>query len=114
MDLSLVLISQGIETTIERPELENEWGLVVAAENYERAREAIRLYALENQHWRWQPTALAPGLFFDWASLVWVLLAGFFYWYGTRIDLRSLGIMDGVAVTHGQWWRLFTAVWLHG
>ena len=114
MELSLVLISQGIEPTIERPDPKNGWGLLVSAQDHDRAVEAIRQYRLENRNWPWQQSMLASGLLFDWASLTWVLLAGFFYWLQTRVDLQSSGIMDGLAVSHGQWWRLFTAVWLHG
>jgi rhomboid protease GluP len=29
------------------------------------------------------------------------------------MDLRSAGVMEGWAVSQGQWWRLFTAIWLH-
>jgi membrane associated rhomboid family serine protease len=27
--------------------------------------------------------------------------------------LHDAGLMDSTAVAHGQWWRLFTAIWLH-
>jgi len=114
MELSLVLVSQGIEPTIERPEGEHGWGLLVTFEEHERALATIQQYRMENRHWGWQKAMLGPGVLFDWASLAWVLLVGFFYWMQTRVDLQSSGMMDGVAVSHGQWWRLFTAVWLHG
>jgi membrane associated rhomboid family serine protease len=53
-------------------------------------------------------------LFFDWSSLVWVLLNIFFYWWSeARADLRLTGMMNGAALAHGEWWRLFTATWLH-
>jgi rhomboid protease GluP len=43
-----------------------------------------------------------------------VLLAIFFYgWSEARADLRIVGRMDGVALAQGEWWRLFTATWLH-
>ena len=114
MELSLVLISQGIEPTIERPEAEDGWGLLVASDEHERALAVIQQYNLENRNWGWQKAMLGPGVLFDWASLGWVLLAGFFYWAQARVDLQSSGMMHGLAVSHGQWWRLFTAVWLHG
>lgn len=45
--------------------------------------------------------------------MAWAVLAGLFYWLGTTTDLKTAGLMDGAAVAHGQWWRLFTAMWLH-
>ena len=114
MELSLVLMSQGIEPIIERPSDEEGWGLVVTELEHERALDAIRQYGKENRNWPWQQAMVAPGVMFDWASLAWVLLAGFFYWLQARVDLKASGIMDGDAVSHGEWWRLFTAMWLHG
>ena len=113
MDWSLVLASQGIEHLIERSE-ENGWTLSVAAADQEMARAHIHQYRLENRHWRWRRLVFQPGLFFDWSSLAWVLLIVFFYaWSEARADLRMLGRMDGAALARGEWWRLFTATWLH-
>jgi membrane associated rhomboid family serine protease len=36
-----------------------------------------------------------------------------FFWREGRADLRSAGMMVSALVAQGQWWRLFTAVWLH-
>ncbi len=53
-------------------------------------------------------------LFFDWSSLVWVSLNIFFYaWSESHPVFRAAGIMDAAALIHGEWWRLFTATWLH-
>ena len=46
-------------------------------------------------------------------SLAWALLACLFFWLSAHTSLQSAGLMDGTAVAHGQWWRLFTAIWLH-
>jgi rhomboid protease GluP len=113
MDWSLVLVSQGIETTIDQAEDGSGWGLLVAAPDYGTAIRVIRQYHLENRGWPWQQQVFRPGFLFDWGALAWVLLAGMFFWLSTSTDLKTAGTMDGAAVAHGQWWRLFTAIWLH-
>jgi len=113
MDWSLVLASQGIEHIIDRDE-STGWTLAVSAVDQEKALTAIRLYRQENLHWRWRRQVFPPGLFFDWSSLVWVWLVILFYgWSEARPDLQSLGMMMGAALAHGEWWRLFTATWMH-
>ena len=113
MDWSLVLASQGIEHTVQHDEATG-WSLTVAGADHEKALAQIHLYRLENQQWRWRRPIFQPGLFFDWSSLAWVLLNILFFWWSKVRDvLRTTGIMDGAAVAHGQWWRLFTATWLH-
>ena len=113
MDWSLVLVSQGIEATIDPGEDGAGWGLLVTRQDYTQALRTLRLYHLENRAWPWQQPVFRPGLLFDWGSLAWVLLTGVFYWLNSQIGLHPAGVMDGAAVAHGQWWRLFTAVWLH-
>jgi membrane associated rhomboid family serine protease len=113
MDWSLVLASQSIEHVIEHDEVTG-WALAVSPANHELALDHIRQYRLENRHWRWRTPVFQPGLFFDWSSLAWVALNIFFYgWSEVRPDLRTLGQMDGAALAHGDWWRLFTGTWLH-
>ncbi len=113
MDWSLVLLSQGIEPVVDYDPETAGWGLLVPAVESERAREAIQLYQQENRRWPWRREVFQPGLLFDWGSVAWAALLGFFYWTDTRADLHSVATMDSVAVSQGQWWRLFTAVWLH-
>jgi rhomboid protease GluP len=113
MDWSLVLASQGIEHFIDQDEATG-WALAVAAEDHQNALTQIRQYRRENRYWRWRRPVFQPGWFFDWSSLAWVLLNIFFYWRSeARADLRIKGMMDGAALAHGEWWRLFTATWLH-
>jgi hypothetical protein len=52
MDWSLVLVSQGIETAIERNDA--GWELLVPVAEYEQAIAAIHQYRQENRHWPWQ------------------------------------------------------------
>jgi len=128
MDWSLVLASQGIECIIDRseaaqgqasslspePRSADGWGLLVAQNDHASALKAISQYRLENRNWPWQQRMLQPGILFDWGSLAWTFLIVFFFWLDTRIGLHAAGVMDTTAAAHGQWWRLFTAVWLHG
>jgi len=112
MDWSLVLVSQGIDTVIEHND--SHWELLVPLGEYEHALAAIQQYRNENRHWPWQQRLFKGGLTFDWASLSWVTLLIFFAWLDVPYDLKSKGILSTVAVNHGQWWRIFTAIWLHG
>jgi rhomboid protease GluP len=114
MDWSLVLISQGIETAIDYAEDGVGWGLLVAPHDCEKALLAIRQYRSENRGWPWSRQIFAPGVLFDAGSLVWATLLILFYWLSiARVGFRDVGIMDGQAVAHGEWWRLFTAIFLH-
>jgi len=112
LEWSLVLISQGIQAEIDHTQ-DAGWGLLVARSECQRALRSLRQYRIENRGWPWQQPILRPGLLFDWGCLAWALLAGVFFWLNTRWDLQAAGLMDSAAVAHGQWWRLFTAVWLH-
>jgi membrane associated rhomboid family serine protease len=114
MDWSLVLASQGIEAILD-PGGELGWGLIVADRDYRRALEVIQLYQAENRYWPWRQRISPKGILFDWGSVGWVLLIGLFYWIETHAGagFREAGLMDSVAVFHGEWWRLFTAMFLH-
>jgi membrane associated rhomboid family serine protease len=112
MDWSLVLVSQGIETVLALNE--TGWELLVPVHEYEHAMAVIQLYRQENRHWPWQQRLFKGGLLFDWSSLSWVILLLFFAWLDFRYDLKSKGDLSIGAVHHGQWWRIFTAIWLHG
>jgi membrane associated rhomboid family serine protease len=111
MDWSLVLVSQGIESVLEQTEA--GWELLVPLAEYDHALETLRQYRHENRHWHWQRQIFKGGLVFDWASLSWVILLFFFAWLDSPYDLKAKGILDSTAVAHGQWWRIFTAIWLH-
>src|SRR3974390_1601656 len=85
LDWSLVLLSQGIEHTVERSLETGSWELMVEAEDAQGALETIRLYQSENRHWPWRRELFKPGLLFDWASLAWVALVCIFYWLSVSL-----------------------------
>jgi rhomboid protease GluP len=113
MDWSLVLASQDIEVAIDYSDDGAGWGLLVASADLERSIKALRKYHLENRQPAWQQEVLHSGLLFDWVSLGWVLLAVLLFYLDNESGLKIAGRMDSVLVAHGQWWRLFTAIWLH-
>ncbi|MDQ6631454.1 MAG: rhomboid family intramembrane serine protease [Verrucomicrobiota bacterium] len=112
MDWSLVLASQGIEPIILHEE--NNWELRVGETDYENARAAIRQYRRENRGWNFQQNI--RGLLFHWGSLFWVIaLWLFYYWSEIRFpSAKILGLMDNRGIFSGEWWRIFTAMTLHG
>ncbi|HKI70593.1 MAG TPA: rhomboid family intramembrane serine protease, partial [Verrucomicrobiae bacterium] len=113
MDWSLVLASQSIDTVVDWSE-ESGWGLIVAAPDREKALYSIQQFRAENRHWPWRQKVFRQQVLFDWGSLAWVGLISAFYWLSvTGANLRTAGLMDSVAVSHGQWWRLVTAIFLH-
>jgi len=111
MEWSLALISQGITSTIEHSD--TGWGLVVEPDDHDSAVITIERYRSENQDWPWRQK-VRDRILFDWGSLAWALLLCLFYWVDTeKFSLRDVGMMDATAVSDGQWWRLFTAMFLH-
>jgi membrane associated rhomboid family serine protease len=116
MDWSLVLVSQGIESTIERDPEADLWRLVVDAPDYTKALRTLRQYRVENRHQVWRQQLPWTGLVFDWRSVVPLAFIVFLFAVEAtgRGALQGAGMMDNRAVHAGQWWRLFTAVTLHG
>src|SRR6266487_3157371 len=114
MDWSLVLLSQGIECIIEH--LEGGWALLVGLQDFERAVAALRQYEIENPGWRWRQELPWPPVVFHWGALVWCLVLAAVHWLNTLggVNLESVGRMQSDAVWNGAWWRLFTAILLHG
>lgn len=113
MDWSLVLVSQGIEPIIQ-PDAEGRWQLLVPVAMETQAAAIIRQYRIENRHWHWRRPVFRQHVVFDWAAGLWVLMVLLFYWMsGKNPDVRVAGMMSSQAVEAGEWWRLFTATWLH-
>ena len=115
MDWSLVLASQGIEATIERSAERERWLLLVTPHELERARESIRLYRAENRGWSWRKELPGADLELHWGAIVFcVALAMLHSLTVYQLPfIEDRGMMDNVAVRAGEWWRLFTAVFLH-
>lgn len=114
MDWSLVLVSQGIETTIDL-DADLGWGLIVTESDHARSIDVLKRYLAENRQWIWRQKISPKGILFDWGCIGWVILVGLFFWIQTHsaAAFGNSGLMDSTAVSQGQWWRLFTAVFLH-
>lgn len=111
MDWSLVLLSQGIDHTIDAQE--GQWRLVLSVADAERAAEMIRAYEDENAT-RWQREVKWTGLLFDWRSTFWWAVAALlFVLCETRPGLREAGAFNSPAFLRGEWWRAVSAVTLH-
>ena len=115
MDWSLVLVSQGIETTLEKEPTTRAWMLRVSCGDHPKALAAIHQYRLENRGWNWRGNVPGSDLRLNPLVLIWcVALGSWHYLASTKWALlMSAGRMDSNLVSQGQWWRLFTAVTLH-
>lgn len=112
MDWSLVLASQGIESAIDRNE-EIGWCLTVAASDRDRAIDSIQKYQTENRRWLWRQE-IPSGILFDWGSVGWAFLMCLFFSISVRWPgFREAGVLNGNAVSRGEWWRISTATFLH-
>lgn len=110
MDWSLVLASQGVEVSIERPG-GDRWMLVVPRVDHARALEAIHTFRLENRRWAWRQPVPGSELKFHWGVIIWVLVLSWLHMLSGH--LQGAGALVTESFRQGEWWRLFTAVWLH-
>jgi rhomboid protease GluP len=114
MDWSLALVSQGIETTIERAPEGGGWQLLIPSRDSEKAFHTLREYRRENRGWPWPESLHWPGGVFDWSCLAWAAVMACFHWLSSAYPaIHRAGVMDTTAVAAGQWWRIFTATMLH-
>ena len=110
MDWSLVLASQGIEVVLDREPAGNVWSLRVAPADEARALAAIRQFRRENRGSAWHHEVPGSNLLFHSGVLLWVLAIS--VCHVAQAELRP-GLFDSRAVRAGEWWRAFTALWLH-
>src|SRR5688572_18991620 len=113
MEWSLVLASQGIETTIQEVAETGSFQLVIPGKDATRAFENLRLYRKENRKVHWEQAVPGTLLFFHWGILGWTLWMLLAFYLINPTPYITTGRMEGAAVYEGQWWRLFTAVSLH-
>jgi len=114
-DWGLVLASQNIDAIIERSPETGKYIILVPESDYLRAIEQLRIYQVENLHFRPAYRIEIAKNLFDGRSILWAAAMVLIYLIDTesKIDLRAAGIMHKSAVLNGEWWRLFTAVCLH-
>lgn len=112
MDWSLVLTSQGIEVIPEAGEVDGpEWRLRVPEADRERALGLIRQWRAENRGWHWRREIPASRLEFHAGALLWVFALAVVH--AARPLFAPGGTWDTRLARGGEWWRAFTAVWLH-
>ncbi len=114
-DASLVLTARGIDNAILQEE--NLWSLWVAAEAAAGALAELEAYRVENLQPVVKPRAVVE---FDsgWFGVLGYLLVIWSVpWLQNQGDAQlwlAQGSMQSTAVAEGQWWRLLTALTLHG
>jgi len=92
----------------------SRWCLRVEPDALERARAVVLEYRRENRRFAWHRTAIAARpLSWNPTAVPWVLVLCAIHAL-LPMALRSAGWVEASSVRqHGQWWRLFTATWLH-
>lgn len=115
MDWSLVLASQGIEASIQHEPSADAWELLVPAADYDQALDSIRRYRLENRRWNWRREVSSSGLTWHGGALLWLaaILAVEVLGQALSVDVMTRAAAASQSVAQGEWWRLFTATWLH-
>lgn len=91
--------------------------LLVPAEHAVQAREQLRLYAAENRHRPVKPELTLHGHgYAGVCAYVLVLVVAFLVQARVAfgVDWLEAGALDGTAVRAGEWWRVVTALTLHG
>jgi membrane associated rhomboid family serine protease len=110
MDWSLVLVSQGIACALDRDPESGGWQLALTPSEQGRALEALRLYHRESRRSRWEHALPDSELTFHAGVLIWVAVLSLVHAVGDRL---TEGTFAYAAAGRGEWWRAFTALWLH-
>lgn len=115
MEWGLVLISQGLPSTVGRDARHGGWTVAVEMDQASLAREVLAVYAEENK--RLEKPKIGTGESFGglhWMAYFWATLLIFFYVGSPQGSLwREAGVFDVQKVMMGQGWRFLTAVFLH-
>ena len=117
MDLSLVLEQEGIAHELRRVE-DERWALQIDDEDVARAEAVVAAFEKENpppvrRSELVHPTtgALAAGVAFSLALVTLYIRTGP---ASAGSPWFERGSADAAAVLHGEWWRVVTALTLHG
>lgn len=114
MEWSLVLASQGIPHLIAPPDQSGKWSLRIDPVDVSRASAVIRQYEIENRTRPWQQQYFEGRITFDWVSLLWATLMVCIHALSEAYPkIKTTGVMHGIDVQNGEWWRLVTATQLH-
>ncbi|HAV61695.1 MAG TPA: hypothetical protein DCY13_04935 [Verrucomicrobiales bacterium] len=115
-DWSLALISQGIESTIFHDEDDDSWALEVDSAHCGAALRVLKQYHVENRGWNMRHELPGVHLAFDWGCLGWAVLMAFVHHLAARpgSPVREAGMLSQAAAGLGEWWRVLTAMTLHG
>ena len=119
-----MLTAVGIDNFVERVRLddgwveERDWGLFIRRGNATVALDQLECYRVENLPAR---IRIPPIITFDsgWAGVLGYLcvlwaLPALEAWSFFGLDWRAAGRMDAALVRDGEWWRVITALTLHG
>ena len=112
MDWSLVLTSQGIDVTIDRSGETGAWVLLVPDEQSARARETLKRFREENRGWSVRVRMPGTDARLHWGALVWVF--ALVVVHGATAGVApTTAVFDTAPFRSGEWWRAWTATWLH-
>lgn len=118
---ALVLQARYIENRVVKAE--SGWQLLVPSEKLEAACNELQLFVKENRNWPPAPPQHRPMIQNTLPTLsILILLATFHNITGLDltvmgrhpVDWIEIGNAHGSQILNGQWWRLVTALTLHG